>query len=214
MSGSDAGAAGAGAAGGAAPGEGSVTEPVTGEPGTGEPASEDQEGAGLLSGMLANDPEALARELTHWKTMARKNEDRAKQNAAAATELKSIKEQNMSELEKAQTAQREAEEARDAAMNTHARVMAAAANNLPADLIDHLGSGTDQEINERAELFARVIDARARELADEVLSRNGMPAGTLGSGRPLESLRPGSAPAAGGTPSSPDEWFRRLVTGS
>lgn len=193
-------------------GTGDGTEPVTGEPGTGA-TGEDQEGANLLNGMLANDPEAVARELAHWKDMARKNEKRASSNAAAAQELKTIREANMSELEKAQTAQREAEEARDAALHTHARVMAAAANNLPVDLIDHLGTGTDEEINERAQLFASVIEARARELADEVLSRNGLAANGLSSGRPLESLRPGSAPAGGGTPTTPDEWFRQLITG-
>jgi len=182
------------------------------EPGTGEDA-EDFEAEGLLAGMAENDPEALQREIAHWKKMSRQHESRSKANAAAAAELKQIKQAGMSELERAQTAQREAEERAATAENLHFRVMAAAAHSLPPELIDHLGSGTEDEINERAELFSQVIQATAQELAEQILSRNGINTNGLGTGRPLESLRPGSAPATGAAPVSREEWFRRLVTG-
>jgi hypothetical protein len=207
----------------AAPADPTGTPPATGaappqgtdagSPGTGTTA-EDQESAGLLSGMLANDPEALAAELDKWKKEARKWEGRAKTNTEAADKLKQIEDANKTELEKAVEAQRQAEEARDSALATHARVMAAAAHNLPVELIDHLGSGTDQEINDRAELIAKAITDRANAIAEQLVTerlagtgRNGQQMGA----RPIESLRPGSQPSSGGTPTTTDEWFRNLL---
>jgi Domain of unknown function (DUF4355) len=197
---------------------GATADPGTGDAGQvtdgAETASpEDDEAAGLLGGMLANDPETLAAELGKWKGEARKWEGRAKKNSDAAAELESIKQQNMSDLEKAQAAAAQAAEERDKALAMHARVMAAAAHNLPVELIDHLGSGTEDEINERAEQFARVIETAAQDRANEILAqnagRNGMP---VTGARPVQSMRPGSAPAVGGeTPTTPDEWFRRLL---
>jgi len=189
-------------------GDGDGTEPQAGTPVTGE-AQEDQEAQDLLAGMTQNDPAELQRQLDHWKTQARKHEGRAKSNAAAAAKLQELEDANKSELEKALEAQKAAETQRDEALNTHSRVMAAAAHNLPVELIDHLGSGTDEEVNERAGLFSRVIETRAQELAEQIVAgRNGVPST---GGRPVESLRPGSQPSQGGTPTTPDEWFRNLL---
>lgn len=181
------------------------------EPGTGE-----EEGAAeLLSGMLGNDPEALAAEVEKWKGLARKHEGRASKNAEAAQRLKEIEDANKSELQRSQEALTEAQRERDEARADHSRVMAAAAHNLPVDLIDDLGTGTDEEINGRAERFAVAIETRAQELANEMVNqsgggRNGFTTG----GRPVESMRPGSSPSSGGTPRTQEEWFRNLVTGS
>jgi hypothetical protein len=198
---------------GTAPATGVAPAPAPeGSPGTGN-TSEDQESATLLTGMLSNDPEALAAELDKWRKEARKWEGRAKTNSEAATKLQEIENANKTELQKAQDAQREAEERAATAVATHARVMAAAAHNLPVELIDHLGAGTDQEINERAELFAKVINDRAATIAEQLVTerlaggRNGQQMGA----RPIESLRPGSQPSSGGTPTTTDEWFRNLL---
>lgn len=176
-----------------------------------ETGAEDAEAAGLLGGMLGNDPEALAAELAKWKDQARKWEGRAKTNSDAAARLTEIEQANMSELEKAQAAQRTAEEERDNAVSMHNRVMAAAAHNLPVELIDYLGSGTEDEVMERAEAIAAVIGRQAQALADQILAgnRNGMP---FTGARPVESMRAGSAPAQGGTPQTPDDWFRQLLS--
>jgi hypothetical protein len=162
--------------------------------------------------MLANDPEALAAELEKWRKESRKWEGRAKQNSEAAGKLQEIENANKTELEKAQQAATEAAQQRDAALATHARVMAAAAHNLPVELIDHLGSGTEEEINERAEAIAKVINDRANAIAEQLVAnaaagRNGMPMGA----RPVESLRPGSQPSSGAGPTTPDQWFRALL---
>jgi hypothetical protein len=198
---------------GAAPATGTAPATAEGEPGTGA-TTEDQESAGLLSGMLANDPEALATELDKWKKEARKWEGRAKTNSEAADKLKVIEDANKTELQKAQDAQRDAEERAATAVATHARVMAAAAHNLPVELIDHLGAGTDQEINDRAELIAKAINDRANTLAEQLVTERLAGAGRNGQqmgARPIESLRPGSAPSSGGTPTTTDEWFRNLL---
>jgi hypothetical protein len=173
--------------------------------------AEDAEAQALLDGM-SEAPEDLAAELAKWKAEARKWEGRSKSNSDAAARLKEIEQANMSELEKAQALAKDAEERATAATAMHNRVMAAAAHNLPVELIDDLGSGTEEEINERAERFSGVIETRAQEIANEILAqsanRNGMP---FTGARPVESMRAGSAPAAGGTPTSQEEWFRRLI---
>src|ERR1700746_3753899 len=174
--------------------------------------AEDTEAQALLDGMSETAPEDLAAELAKWKAEARKWEGRSKSNSEAAARLKEIEQANMSELEKAQALAKDAEERATAATAMHNRVMAAAAHNLPVELIDDLGSGTEEEINERAERFSGVIETRAQEIANEILAqsanRNGMP---FPGPRPVDSMRAGSAPAGGGMPATPDEWFRRLL---
>jgi hypothetical protein len=193
-----------------------------GAPGTGEPAADpaaSAEGAAAsgASGSEANgqqpaDAEELSKQLDHWKQMARKNETRARENAAAAQRLQEIEDANKTELQKAVEAQQRAEAERDDALVNHSRIMAAAANNLPVELIDHLGGGTADEINDRARIFSDAIEKRAQEIVTEnyqqAAGRNGMP---MMGARPVESLRPGSAPA-GGTPNNPEDWFRALVS--
>jgi hypothetical protein len=88
--------------------------------------------------------------------------------------------------------------------------MAAAAFDLPTELVEHLGSGTPEEIAERAELFSTIINNRAQQLADDQMSRNGyVPSSGM---RPVESMRPGSAPVQGGTPITADDWFRQMLS--
>jgi len=154
----------------------------------------------------------VAAELERWKAESRKWEKRSKENSRAADKLREIEQANMSELEKAQAAQRDAEERATQALAMHNRVMAAAANDLPMELIDYLGSGTEEEIAETAQVFASVIEAevtrRLEEMTAGMAGRNGQPPSGA---RPVESMRPGSAPASAGTATSPDEWFRQLL---
>jgi|SRR5215472_7868562 len=199
--------------------------PATGA--EGEEVAQTGEGApGGDQGQSGEGEPDVAAQLAHWKEQARKNERRAKENAAAAAKLKTIEQANMSELEKAQAAQRDAERERDEAKSVHARMMAAASHDLPVDLIDLLGTGTDEEINERAELLASCIEETAGAIAEEMLKekiasgelivasngngRNGQP--QVVPGRPVESLRAGSAPA-GTAPATQEQWFRQLLHG-
>ena len=206
---------------GAGPGMGQAGVPGTGASGS---SAEDSEAEGLLGGMLdggqGDDEDDMAEQLAHWKTMARKNEQRARQNASAAARLAEIENANKTDLQKALDAQTAAERERDEALQMHSRMMAAAANNLPVELIEHLGTGTEEEINERAELFARVIEETAQEIAEQLVadmggSRNGdqQPPPQLGGTRPVESMRAGSAPS-GATPQTNEQWFRNLLHNS
>jgi hypothetical protein len=185
-------------------------------PGTGEGAEvESQEGA---QGTEAEETQPdQADELRKWKDMARKHEKRARENAAAAARLKTIEDANMSDVEKARAALAEAEHERDEARNMHARMMAAATHDLPVDLIDFLGSGTEEEINERAELLASVIEETAQAIADQLMADlnagrngNGNQGQQTSAARPVESMRAGSAPA-GTAPASQEQWFRQLL---
>lgn len=194
---------------GAAETEAGTADVETGAEGT-ETGTEDTEAAELLDGMQSGTD--LAAELEKWKTESRKWEKRSKENSSAANKLKEIEQKNMSELEKAQALAADAEERATTATAMHNRVMAAAAHNLPVDLIEDLGSGTEDDINERAERFARVIEeavqARVQELTAGNAGRNGQ---QFSGARPVESMRPGSAPSQGDTPTTPDQWFRQLL---
>lgn len=178
----------------------------------GTPDPDDEEAQRLLGQMADQNPEELQRQSEHWKAEARKWEDRAKTNNKAAAKLKEIEDANKSELELAQQALAEANTERDKAVGQHNRVMAAAAFDLPVDLVDDLGSGTAEEISARAERFSTIIQNRAQQIAEEMMTRNGYPVSAGGS-RPMESLRPGSAPAGGGTPTTTDDWFRTMLMG-
>jgi hypothetical protein len=207
-------AADAGTANGAVPG--------TGDGDTGLPEGQQLEGGEQTQGQSDGETPDPSAELAHWKEMARKHEKRAKENAAAAARMKQVDQASMTEVEKAQAAQREAERERDEARDMHARMMAAATNDLPVELIDFLGTGTEEEINERAEIISNIIDETAREIAEQLIkdqiasgklidgaSRNGGPSQGPGA-RPVESLRAGSAPA-GMAPTSQEQWFRQLL---
>ena len=152
----------------------------------------------------------LASELERWKANSRKNERRARENAAAAKELAEIKKAGMSDAERLQAELAEATRERDEARTTHNRVMAAAAHDLPVELIDYIPSGTEDEMNDHAETIARVIQETATQLASQMVAnqqgRNGFAAA-----RPVESMRAGSAPAGEQTPQTPDQWFRHLL---
>jgi Domain of unknown function (DUF4355) len=190
--------------------------PETGQTGEGTdvaaPDTEEHEAAGLLGNMLSKDPDALATELAKWKTEARKWEGRAKSNSEAAAQLKEIQNKNKTDLQRAQEAQQEAERQRDEATAMHHRVMAAASNNLPVGLIDYLGSGTEEEIMERATGIGQEIEAEVDRRVKEALAggtqgRNGFRQGA----RPVESMRAGAAPSSDEKPAGPEQWFRKLL---
>lgn len=181
-------------------------------PGT-DPESQEPEGTGDPE----LTPEEMASALKDWKTRARQWETRSKGNAEAARELAEMKRAQMTESERTQAELAEARQERDEARADHSRVMAAAAHDLPIEMIDDLGTGTDEEINERAERWAGLIETRAQEIAQVLVKdmienpqgRNGSPLGA----RPVESMRAGSAPSNGAPSSDPNAWFRNLVQG-
>lgn len=98
-------------------------------------------------------PEAGS-EVEKWKALARKHEERAKANADAARRLAEIEESQKTEQQKLEDARAAAEKrAADTAAEL-ARMKAVVKYGLTEDDLALLGSGTPEEIEERAEKLA------------------------------------------------------------
>lgn len=191
---------------GTAGGTGEVQDPSGGS------ATEDQEAEEQLHGIMQEeDPEELKRQLSHWRSTAQRHERAARTNSGAAKRLQELEDASKTELQKAVDAQAFAERERDAARSQNARMLAAVAHDLDPDLIDFLGEGTDDEIDERAKRLAGIIEQSAKKLSEQTGPPNGgrAPVGTRRN-RPVESMRPGAAPA-GSQPDTPDEMLRNLL---
>lgn len=153
------------------------------------------------------EPKDWESEATKWKALARQHEnkhlaalgfkskgeiDQLRQAAQKQAELEDAQKTELQKAtERAQTYEQQLADMR----STNARLMAAATHNIPPDLIDLLGSGTDEEINARAEMLAERLKATA-------------PAAAPASQRPVEALTPGATPASGNAPFSADQWIR------
>lgn len=190
----------------------------TGQVDEGTGAGTDPEAEGTGTGEPELTPEEMASALKDWKSRARQWETRSKGNAEAAKELAELKKSQMTEAQRVQVERDEAIRERDEARADHSRVMAAAAHDLPIEMIDDLGTGTDEEISERAERWAGLIETRAQEIAQVLVKdmidnpQQGRNGSLLGA-RPVESMRAGSAPSNGAPSSDPNAWFRNLVQG-
>jgi hypothetical protein len=165
--------------------------------------------------MQEQDPDELAKQIDHWKQMARRHEKTARSNSAAAAKLREIEDSQKSDLQKAEEARQAAIEERDALITSQNRMLAAAAKNLSPDWIDFLGDGTADDINARAEQVVNLIEA---EVTKRIAARTGQEQGNGGrtrTGRPSEQLagmRPGAAPADTAAMTG-DQLFRQLIHG-
>lgn len=167
--------------------------------GGGQPQGQQGQQQGQQDAPDSTDPKELQKQLAHWKAMSRKNEDRANASQSKAQEFDKLQDANKSELQKAQDNEARANaRAADADAKT-ARLLAAATHELDPDLVDYLGAGTAEEINDRADTLARIINEQVEKRLEA--ARNGQqPNGQSAqpaNGRPAESLRPGAAPAPG-----------------
>lgn len=138
-------------------------------------------------------------DVAKWKALARKHETAAKANADAAKRLAEIEDAQKSEQERANERAQAAEKRLNELQSANARLRAATVYGIPAELVDLLGEGTDEQISERAELLAARLAAVAPPTAPTA------PPAT----RPVESLKPGAAPAGG--EQDPNAWLRNLA---
>lgn len=136
--------------------------------------------------------EKLRGEAAGWRTKFRDAEP-------LAAKYREIEDSQKTEVQKALEAQTAAEQKLADLTAQNARLMAAAAHNIPADLIDFLGSGSPEEIGQRAELLAAKLAATQQSAV------------TPGAGRPVEALRAGAAPASTTDDSDPNAWLRRAA---
>jgi hypothetical protein len=134
--------------------------PTTGlETETGTAASEAEPGTGAPADTAepaADDALAQARaEAEKWKALARKHEGNAKTNAAKAKQLDAIEDANKTETQKLTEAREAAETAAAEAQAELARHQAALKHGLSEDDLALLGTGTPEEIADRAARLAQ-----------------------------------------------------------
>lgn len=147
-------------------------------------------------------------EATKWKALARQHENKhlsalgfksrgdLEQLRASAQKYQEVEDAQKSEIQKATERAQTFEQKLADMQATNARLLAAASHNIPPELIDLLGSGTDEEINARAEVLAERLKPATPAPAAQ---------------RPVESLTPGAAPASGSGDATPDQWIRQLA---
>jgi len=138
-------------------------------------------------------------ETAKWKALARKHETAAKANAEAARRLAEIEDSQKTEQQRLHERAQAAERELSALQSANARLRAATVYGLPAELVDLLGDGSEEQINERAELLAAKLAAAAPSPAPAAPPQT----------RPVEALKPGAAPAVKEV--DPDAWLRRLA---
>ncbi|MFE4857376.1 hypothetical protein [Streptomyces sp. NPDC056670] len=148
-------------------------------------------------------------EAAKWKAMARKHEkgqlsalgfksmDDLAALKEAAQKYQDAQDAQKSEIQRANERAQTYEQQLADMRAQNARLLAAATHNIPADLIDLLGAGTDEEIAARAEVLAERLKAA-------------QPAVNPAMQRPVEALTPGAAPASSSAAVTPDQWIRRL----
>lgn len=132
--------------------------------------------------------EKLRRENASWRT---------KYNDAKPVleQFKQLEEASKTDLQRHEERAVTAEKERDELRTNLARMTAATKHSIPADLVDLLGSGSEEDIEARAELLAKKLQATA----------------PASNGRPVESLRPGAAPGDASSNADPNAWLRRAL---
>jgi hypothetical protein len=146
------------------------------------------------------DPDAARAEIQRLRGEAASWRTKLREAEPLAAKYREFEQSQKTEAQKALEAQTAAEQERDDLRAANARLMAAATHNIPADLIDFLGTGTPEEIGKRAELLAARLPATQQT-----------PPPASGGGRPVEALRPGAAPAGAPDDSDPNAWLRRAA---
>lgn len=139
--------------------------------------------------------EKVRREAANWRTKFRQAEPQL-------TEYQKWLDSQKSEQERLTEAKEAAERELTTLRSANARMTAAITHNLPPDLIDLLGSGTEEEIDARAALIADKL-ASASPAAPAEQPR---PAPR----RPVEALTPGARPA-NEAPADPNDAFRDFL---
>lgn len=123
---------------------------------------------------------------------------RLKEYEPIIVEAQKAKDAQKSETQKLQDRLQEAEQRAAEATSNATRLFAAAEFNIPADLIPLLGTGDEDAIRANAKLLAEKL---------KPAEPDPQPANT----RPVESLRPGAAPAAQRDSKDVNSWLRQMA---
>lgn len=137
------------------------------------------------------DPEVARREIEKVRKEAASWRTKYREAEPQLTEYQKYLDSQKTELERAQEEAQRSREELAQTRTANARLMAAATYNLPPDLIELLGSGSEEEIDARAKLLSERLAAAAPPSADPEPEKRAHPAQT----RPVESLTAGAKPA-------------------
>lgn len=159
-------------------------------------------GDGRTQTNVWDDPESARREIEKVRREAAKWRTQFREAEPQLTEYKKWLDSQKTEQQRLAEAKETAERELTTLRSANARLMAAATHNLPPDLIDFLGDGTEEQIDERARVLAERLSAVPAEPAPE----QPRPAPR----RPVESLTPGARPADE-PPGDTNEAFRQFV---
>jgi hypothetical protein len=174
-----------------------------------ENEQQDQQEAGkaeAAKGKASNGEDKLGdggKRALHVERKARRDAER--DLTALKARLQEFEDRDKTELQKAIERAEAAEQGASSMRVENTRLMAAATHNIPPDLIDLLGNGTDEEIDARAKLLAEKLAATAPAPAPAEPEKKA-PAQT----RPVESLTAGGQPA-GQTPLDMDAFIRGMA---
>lgn len=121
--------------------------------------------------------EQLTADRDKWKAMARKHEDRAKQNATAAQEWAKYQDSIKSDEEKTSEERNGLIKERDAALAQAAVLRAAVKHNLTEDDLELLEGLPADVVEERAAKLAARVNRETRPTPDPHLGRETPPGG-------------------------------------
>jgi hypothetical protein len=138
-------------------------------------------------GADGGDGKDLAAEVEKWKTMSRRHEQRAKENAAAAQRLKELEDADKSETERLMEASKAAEKRAEEAEAKALRYEVAADKNVPAKLARFLTGSTREELEAAADELIEATGGNGKEPG------TGESSGETGGGKPKEKLRGGAS---------------------
>ena len=143
-----------------------------------QPQEDSPDGNAPASESSATGPETVEQitaDRDKWKAMARKHEDRAKQNAAAAQEWAKHQEAAKSTAEDADQATQELTQQRDTALAELAVLRAAVKHNLSEDDLELLEGLPADVVEQRAEKLAARVHPRSPRTPDPHLGRETPP---------------------------------------
>ena len=144
------------------------------------------------------DPESARKEIDKLRREAAGYRTKLRDAEPQVAEYKKYLDSQKTEQQKLAEAKAAAEKDLADLRSANARLMAAATHEIPVELIDLLGTGTEEEIDARAKLLAE------RLTAPPPIER---PAST----RPVESLTAGGQPADDPPPLDMDAYLRRMA---
>jgi DNA repair exonuclease SbcCD ATPase subunit len=145
------------------------------------------------------DPQAARKEIEKLRREAAGFRTKLREAEPQLAEYRKHLDSQKTEQQKLAEAKEAAEQRLAEVSSANARLMAAATHNIPVELIDLLGTGTDEE-----------IDARAKLLAERLTAADARTSATPGSTRPVESLTAGGRPADD-APADPNALFRAML---